>query len=174
MAERDPNLPQSADPELQADLVRLLQVQGPLGILNVLDVVLPVVMMGQVVPLDVQVRQPSFRSTDVFSAGRFIAPPADQVFADTGSLAAGIYDVQYQYSALNSGTGESLVFQHRNAANDADLMQVVYMVGGGNINSLVVSIGYEIGSNERLRIKLNGAGSAGSAWSGIIFARRRA
>lgn len=172
MAERDPNLPQSADPELQADLVRLLRVQGPLGMLNVLDVVIPTVSMGQVVPLNVQVRQPSFRSTDVFSAGVQTAAAANFVHADTGALAQGIYDVFY-YISINATNSPEWQVQHRDAANAANLAVWSRLrrrdVGG----PLEQTFGYEFGTDERLRILQTTNFDPGVRSNAVIFARRR-
>lgn len=172
MADKDPNLPQSADPELQANLVRLLRVQGPLGELNVLDVIIPTVTMGQVVPLDVQVRQPRFRSTDVFSVGFLQGAAIDTIHADTGQLAAGDYDIQL-YISPNSSTDSIWRVEHRNAANNATLAQWGTTSPINASQNLQQTLAYELGDNERLRI-LNGTtippGAFTTAW---IFARRR-
>lgn len=178
MAERDPNLPQSADPELQADLVRLLQIQGPLGLLNVLDVVIPTVSMGQVVPLDVEVRTPVFRSTDIFSNGILLAPVANTVLADTGALADGNYDVQLAMQSNSALTNdESFRVEHRNAANAANLAVWDYLVLNGASAAYFyagLTFAYQLASNERLRIINPKATTAGRSQVATIFARRRA
>lgn len=176
MAERDPNLPQSTDPELQADLVRLLQVQGPLGLLNVLDVVIPTVSMGQVVPLDVDTRRPAFRSTDVFSNGLVVGGAAGAILADTGQLASGTYDVNLVMSSNDAGgPQQSIDIQHRNAANAANLAVWANLVDAplNATLSLNYSFGYELGTNERLRAIQNLAAGATRVLVCVIFARRR-
>lgn len=177
MAERDPSLPQSADPELQANLTRLLQIQGPLGILNVLDVVVPVVNMGQVVPLDVDVRSPAFRSTDIFANGPQTAQPINTILADTGQLQAGVYDVQLTIQCNTNNVASFISVEHRNAANAANLAIWTYLAMGDNIEAKTIgpfTFGYEIGVNERLRMIQDFGNAANDVANGIIFARRRA
>lgn len=174
MAERDPTLPQSADPELQADLVRLLQVQGPLGLLNVLDVVVPVVSMGQVVPLDVDVLQPSFRSTTVF-ANSVGSPVAGTVIVDTGQLASGVYNVAAVLTSAVTSADANMELQHRNAANAANLAVLLFMGSDGTklFRQLTLPpMGYEIGPDERLRI-VNTVALVGLA-SASLFVQARA
>jgi hypothetical protein len=175
LAELDPSRPQAVDPEVHADLVRLLQIRGPLGVLNVIDAILPTVSLGTVVPTDVNIRSPIFRSTNVFSAGRKPAPAANSVLADTGPLPGGIYDVITMMNVNESGQS-SLFFQHRDAANAANLMALDVDVGTGlgvhGFDQLVLS--YELAVNERLRfIKSAAAGNVGSQYTCIIFARLR-
>lgn len=47
MAESNPDFPQVNDPEIAANLIRRLAIVGPLGRLNVLDVVIPTVSLAE-------------------------------------------------------------------------------------------------------------------------------
>ena len=177
MAKQDPTRPQAIDPEVQANLVRLLRIRGPLGVLNVADVVVPVVSLGNVVTPNINVLQPSFRSTDVFSVGRVLAPAAGTVLADTLNLPEGIFNVIINWSVADS-IGNSLQLQHRNAANTANLMQIEWQcVATGvfemfhSFDNLIFS--YELALNERLRIVTFAAGAVSSSYAAVIFARIR-
>jgi len=174
MAEADPRIPQVVDPELTVDLTRLLQIRGPLGVLNVLDTIVPVVSLGNVVTPDINVRGPTFRSTDVFSIGRLGAPAAGTVLADTGALPAGIYDVM-TLMTIQETINNFIRFSHRNAANTADLMTYDPSIGldarSQGFDRLVFS--YELAINERLRFTTVGASAVGSMYAAVIFARIR-
>lgn len=173
MADPDPNTPQVVDPERVVDLTRLLQIRGPLGVLNVLDTIVPVVNMGDVVARSVEVRPPFFTSTDIFSAGLQTAAPINFVHADTGPLAEGIYDIQLQIPATAT-TGNSWNIEHRDAANTAALAvwNAILITGTGGV--LAQTFAYEFAINERLRIINLGAFAAGELSVAHIFARRRA
>lgn len=172
MADLDPTIPQVVDPERTVDLTRLLQIRGPLGVLNVLDTIVPVVNMGDVVARTVDINPPSFTSTDVFSAGDQTFAPPGTVHADTGALAEGVYDVQLSMpSTINSAMIWRI--QHRNAANTADLAvwsTLIHAVTGVFSQTL----GYTFALNERLRIVNNSVFTAGEVSMAFIFARRRA
>lgn len=95
MAERDPTIPQSDDPDLQADLVRLLRIVGPLGRLNIADFVIPTVSVGNLADLALQ---PSFRPDDIFTAGLLSGAGAFTIHATTGTVPRGVYDLQLYIS----------------------------------------------------------------------------
>lgn len=172
MAEPDPNTPQVVDPERVVNLTRLLQIRGPLGVLNVLDTIVPVVNMGDVVTRTVTVLQPAFRSTDVFSEGVRVAAPANTVHADTGALAEGTYDLQL-YISPNQSDNVHWEVQHRNAANTANLAIWPVLAPAATGTGLLQELAYVLAINERLRILNIGGFSAGIQSAAFIFARRR-
>lgn len=178
MAEPTDPGPVADDPELTVNLTRLLNIRGPLGLLKVLDTVVPVVSLGNVVQPIVEINQPAFRSTDVFSNGVLVAPAAGTVLADTGQLAAGTFDVQYYVSAMDFLGTRQLDFEHRNAANAANLAIWSFLFFNAVENQTKqwgpFNMGYEVALNERLRIVV-GAVAIGAAIPVVatIFARRR-
>jgi len=178
MAETDPNTPQVVDPELTVDLTRLLQIRGPLGVLNVLDTIVPVVNMGDVVTRTVTVLQPSFRSSDVFSNGILNGPAANTILADTGALAEGVYDLIMSFQTFDVPNALSaFVVEHRNAANAANLAVWNYLTLSDNTVNRVAypnqMFAYEFSLNERLRISNNVGVPIGFGMTAVIFARRR-
>lgn len=177
MAEIDPNTPQVVDPERTVDLTRLLQIRGPLGVLNVLDTIVPVVSMGDVAPRSVQVQQPNFRTTDIFSVGWQAAAAAGTVLADTGALAAGIYDVIFQATGHTNLNQQRTETQMRNAANTANLASWDHGIGqvtSGADTYISYTLALELAINERLRVIQVLVAGAGEGMAAIIFARRRA
>jgi len=179
MADFDANLPQVNDPAVETDLIRLLQITGPLGRLNVLDTVVPVVFMGNVVPQTITVLQPAFRATDVFSNGIQTAAAINTIHADTGALAAGTYDCKIKCMGMDAAArNNSLQLQHRDAANAANLAVWDHMITS-NTNREVWSragfydFAYEIALNERLRILNTIAVPASQTSYALLFARRR-
>lgn len=178
MGELDPSIPQVNDPELEAALIRGLSIVGRIGKLRVLDVVLPTISLGDVVQATVEVRNPSFTSSNVFSNGALLAPAGGTILADTGQLAAGIFDVE-MYFTTNDDTQISNMFrvEHRNAANAANLAIwdriAAFGLAGVGSNPYFHSFAYEVALNERLRISLTNAAGAGRSWLATIFARLR-
>ena len=177
MAEVNPNVPQAVDPEVLVDLTRLLQIRGPLGVLNVLDTIVPVVSLGNVVTPTITVLQPAFRSTDVFSNGIQINQAAGTVLADTGQLPAGVYDLLIQMAGDNNEANQRIAFEHRNAANSANLATWDYLLHM-NVDDTKswgpFPLAYELENNERIRLVQIAAGQVLRSTDGVIFARIRA
>lgn len=172
MADPDPNTPQVVDPERVVDLTRLLQIRGPLGVLNVLDTIIPVVNMGDVVSRTVTVLTPSFRQSELFSAGNQLAAPANTIHAATGALPEGVYDIQINISA----SLESAVLwfiQHRNASDTATIQEWATIVINATGPGFTQSIAYELMLNESIRILNNSAFNVGEVSVVFMFARRR-
>lgn len=177
MAEPDPNTPQVVDPERVVNLTRLLQIRGPLGVLNVLDTIVPVVNMGDVVTRTITVLQPAFRTSDVFSNGYISNGAPSAILADTGPLAEGIYDILVQATGNTNVSEQRIVVQHRNAADNATLAEWAHnltIIAQGNNPNLDYALGIEFADNERLRISQVLLGSPGQGLTATIFARRRA
>jgi len=174
MADPDPSVPQVNDPELEADLIRSLGLVGQVGKLNFLDVVVPVVVLADVRTPTVEVSQPQFRSTDVFSNGKQLAAPINTVLADTGQLAAGTYDILIITSGAETDGRLAHLVEHRDAANAATLMTfAITDTGGQGIVGNQYTFAYEFGADERLRILNDIAYGANLAASATIFASRR-
>lgn len=172
MAAVDPDQAQVNDPELEADLSRLLSIVGRLGKLNVLDFVLPTVSLGNVVTQAVDVLQGAFRSTDVFSAGSQVNAPVGTVHADTGPVAAGIYDIQASASGSATQT-QQWNFEHRNATNTATLAVWSIIVLGTVSTWTPWTFGYELANNERLRITNANLVPVNVSSIAFLMARRR-
>ena len=164
--------PVITDDEVLAALQRLLTIRGQMGVLGVSDIVVPTVSLGQVGTTFLIAAPPAFRSTDIFSAGVQIAPAVNTIMADTLALAAGTYDVRVEITSEDELI--DWVLEHRNSANSANIGAVSYLTkatdGGWFINP---AFGYELGTNERLRLRLNDAGTVGQESLGTIWARRR-
>lgn len=177
MAEELPaGTPEVDDPLLVADLLKLLKVKGAIGRMQLADIVLPVVSLGDVVTPSIEIRQPSFRSTDVFSAGAQTGPLAGTVLADTGPLPQGIYDIALQMSTNEGSSANTFALQHRDAPNTANLMESPYVAGVTNFAGPIIwafPFAYEFGANERLRVVNVLVGTAGLRYMAVIFARLR-
>lgn len=171
MAERDPTVPQSDDAELQAEVIRLLRIVGPLGRLNVADIIVPVLHMGDVVSRAVDARPPLFTSNNLFTEGIKTSGAANELMADTGQLPMGDYDLICTLQSSSSSTLNWEV-QHRNAANTANIaaFQVTNRV---NADSFSERFGYTFAANERLRIITLEAFPIGDDTSAHIFAAIR-
>jgi len=172
--ELPPDTPEVTDPILIADLIRLLSVKGALGRMPLADVVVPVVSLGDVVVPSINVRAPSFRAGDVFSAGHQTNAAANFVHADTTALPAGVYDVVIVISS-STGTGVWNV-EHRDAANAANLALWPIMMPGGAATAAVClnqPFSYELAVDERLRILSTIGFGVGERSAAYIFARIR-
>lgn len=173
--ELPPGTPEVDDPILVADLIRLLSIKGAIGRLPLADVVIPVVSLGSVVTPTVAIRQPSFRSTDVFSAGIQLTAPVNTVHADTGPLQAGVYDMLLWISRGSGSTvGIQYNLEHRDAANAANLAIMSSLAeSGAGFVAFQLSLAYEFALNERFRILNRLAQAAGNETYAVIFARLR-
>ncbi len=176
MAEPTDPGPVVTDDELVVNLTRLLNIRGPLGLLSVLNTVVPVVSLGNVVEPVIRVDQPSFRSTDIFSAGILTAAAINTVHADTLALPAGTYDVIMWVSPGNLATNPpQFAMQHRNAADAATLAVWNHIESPirPQVGFSPFSFGYVLAANERLRIINLLAVAAGETSYATIWARVR-
>jgi len=176
MAETTPFVPQVNDPDLVVALTRLLSIIGPLGRLNVADLVVPVVIMGDVVARTVQIQEPAFRSSDIFTAGIQTAQPAGTILADTGQLTEGTYDIQVHTGQWSTTAGQRAALEIRNAANTANLIQWEVFIGfltSGGVPNLILNMALEFAANERFRVLQGASNAAGNFALAAILARRR-
>ena len=69
--ERDTSgrIAQIDDPDLEARLLRLFNVIGPLGLMALSDVAVPTILLGSTQPLEQKVIQPHFTSAQVHTEG---------------------------------------------------------------------------------------------------------
>jgi len=173
MGAPNPNVPQVNDPELEAELIRQLSVIGNLGKLRVLDVVLPTISMGNVITPAIDVRQPAFRSTDIFSAGVQVAALQDFTHARTGDLPEGTYDVRI-IIWVQDNVARHFIMSHLNAANTV-VAQWFYgfAEARGSAGTYHSEFGYELALNEELLIQNAEAISAGDLSYASIWTRRR-
>jgi hypothetical protein len=169
--------PVSDDPILLTDFLQLLSVKGKVGQLRVANIILPTVSLGDVATPHINVRTPAFRSTDVFSNGIQAAPAIGTVLADTGQLPAGTYDVGFLCASNeDSNNSQSIVLEHRNAANAANLALWHHMTLSVAVKTVIwpfYTFGYELATNERLRAINNIAGATLRTFNAVIFARIR-
>jgi len=166
------------DPEREVDLVRELSIIGKVGELGVINAILPVVSMGSVVQQTVEVRQPSFRTTDIFSAGVQTAPVVNDLLATTGQLAEGIFDCVFYCAGEAAGAKVNLQYRHRNAANNGNVAVWDNLfsnsVAGNTDRVAATYYALEVALNEQLQIIVQENNAvAASVWNGVIFARRR-
>lgn len=177
MAEPDPTKPQVTDPVTVADLIRVLNIRGALGVLDVADVIIPTISVGQLSPLEVTLFTAVFRSTDIFSNGSILGPAGGTVLADTGPLPAGTYDVLLFGSTTDiNGSNVGIAFEHRNAANAANLAVFLQLLQSQTVLANVmprISFAYELAANERMRMVNNSNSDAADRYVATIFARIR-
>lgn len=172
MAQRDASAVQLDFPELTADIIAALRLTGTLGLFNMSDTVIPVISVGNVRPQTFSFTPVIFESSEVVF-GQAIDPLANVVLADTGSLAAGTYDIQgsLSYHGNSTAVGTAMVIEHRDAANAVTLATLLSLSSTTIklAQSIVLPLmGYVIGLNERLRVKSPGDITTGG-FSGVIF-----
>lgn len=171
MAELNPRIPQVNDPELEVALNRLLTIVGPVGRLNVADTVIPTVNLGTVTPLTVTTEAPAFTVGEQFSNGAEVAPAASFIFADTGQLITGTFDLVISLGTTGNANDAAFGIEHRNAANSANLFRFDLPLTGGTAFSMTFATTFIV--NERLRILISTTAAAGERWAAAIFAKRR-
>lgn len=166
MATRNGAVPQVIDPDVVATMIRDLQIEGRVGVLNVSDVLVPTYLVAQGQTLDFTVLEPFYAAGEVFTAGELAAPAAGTVCADTGALTAGVYDLIVQMGCF---LAVDFRIQHRDAANAANINQWIAGINPAGQTQLRFSL--QIGAGERLRALNNAAVAAATQVN--IMARLR-
>jgi len=162
------------DPDLIAQIVRQLNVQGPLAPFDIGQVAIPVFDIGKLSALDTptEVVTPNRTNTvriglntagsalvtvtPTFSRDEVVvdtqnATTAPTVLADSGQLAADDWWVDCSISQ-NDGTTVDLSLQWRNAANNANILEIPFF-GGLRVGKL---FGFRnVLVNERFRLISN-------------------
>lgn len=154
MPPRDPLAIQLDFPLLTADLISELRLVGALGLLNFLPEVRPTYIVGsREGALRITTAPVVFKTAETFT-GRQTNPAADVVVATTGQLPAGDYDVQCSFSLASSGGNIGFVsFEHRNAANLANLSRWDLAVVSGIRDTIQFSFALELADDERLQVR---------------------
>lgn len=169
MAETNPALPQSYDDQLILDYITALTAQGPLGRLNMGDMIVPVAIVSAVRPIEIGL--PAYRPEEIFRL-TVTGPASEAVLADTGQLTAGTYDV-YVSIATEDTSQRKVELQQRNAANDANRYLVGMIIGGTSTTQHQLRFAAVVAEDERLRFQ-TAEGFAGAAVVySTIFAKRR-
>ena len=166
MAKRDPNRPQLDFPDLVAELITQLRLTGQIGLLDFSDQVSPVyIVAAREGALAFTASAPVFTSAGVVGT-TLDNPAANAIIGDTGALAAGTYDIFASMSHTNAGGLGEVSLQHRNAANNATLANLLWLnsraVDHQGTNALPL-MGYTIGLNERFRFQ-----NTGPAYAGVL------
>jgi len=159
MPPRDPDAVQLDFPELTADVIRQLRLIGQVGLLNFVPTMQPVYIAAQREGvLATEVNQPVFTSSEIF--GSIITnAPVNTVFADTGPLTAGTYDVKVMISANAFGvpvTSADITFQLRDAPNTSSQFQVPTPINDQGFSNLAWewTLATVVGDQERFRFQL--------------------
>jgi hypothetical protein len=103
----------------------------------------------------------------VQASGIVIAPAANAVIADSGALPAGKYVVIVHYGSTGiAAVGKGMAYEHRNAANAANIHTFTWPTpSGGRIELHYVTVAL----NERIRVvNATTAGEAASRYSAHI------
>ena len=183
MPPRDATRLQLDFPDLAADIIRELRIQGTVGLLDFNDSVQPVyIVSSRGGALDVTAEPNIFGSAEIFSSTDAGALAANLILADTGQLPAGTYDVKaivsWVTNAAPAGATGTFDFQHRNAANAANLSNVPLAweteLGDNIASSDTFTFATVLALDERLRFQLLIAGFNGRVGTTIMAARRPA
>lgn len=102
-------------------------------------------------------RAPQAAST--VASGQSTAPGAAAVVADTGALAAGLYDLEITlgFSGVLAA-GKHISVEHRNAANGANIAQLGLCPAGG-VKTIYISR-VVVAANERVRAVIGAVAAA--------------
>jgi len=151
MPDRDPAKVQLDFPQLTADLISQLQLVGVIGLLDFQTSVQPTFIVGSR-GLTITQEKPLYLPAEIFQE-EVINPAVNAIFADTGQLPAGDYDIQAWLSVSQTvGLDNSIQLQHRNAANTATLTSWFMFVTVGTTNNLHVDFSLRLADDERFRV----------------------
>ena len=181
MPPRNPDSVQLDFPQLTADIIAELRLLGGVGLLDFEPSIRPVyIVSARGGALNVTAEPNIFTSSEIFSSVDAGALAANLILADTGALPAGTYDVKVIVSwvtnAAPAGATGTFDFQHRNAANAANLANVPLAweteLGDNIAHSDTFTYATVLALNERLRFQLLVAGYNGRVGTTIMAARR--
>lgn len=165
------------DPELVAQIVRQLNVKGPLQPFQIPEVAMPVFDIGRLTALDLPTRVgtasansylpsalPVLESGDFFDGEFDTNPAAGAVVVNTQNLPAGVYQVRATISSTVSGR---FLFSWRNAANTADVATWSFEVSGDHPPVLLGPFMCNVALNQRFQISVPNA-IVGTVATGLI------
>jgi len=129
------------------------------------DTVVPMALVDSDVVLEATVLSPLYPTPS--SAGELAAPVAGTLFADTGPLPVGNYSFRFWVDSDDAGA-LSLRFEHRNAANAANIWAQVFTSARSG-QTQYHPIRMTLAANERLRIISVTNAGGGTIWQASIF-----
>jgi len=179
MPPRDPSSVQLDFPQLVSDLIGELRLQGTVGLLDFKDSVQPVyIVSARGGALDVTASQVVYPSASIFT-NKTQGPLVNVVLADTGQLPAGTYDIKTIIGITNNANATvnaDVEFQHRNAANAANLatvpVPVVDIATHENVFWFTWDYATILAANERLRYQVVVLGFSGRVDTTIMAVAR--
>lgn len=170
MGERDPTRAQVTRQDIGEELTRLLDVKGPLGVLNISDEVQTSVILESLGFVKARSFIPAVKLADRFGGGG-IADPANTLQAETTPLDVGIYDLRVLIGLTTVVGSFDFELQWRDAANAVNLMLVDIFVTEGQVDS---TFAFNVeAAGERFRVFNFTAIPAGVTSVVTIFAVRR-
>lgn len=179
MPPRDPSRPQLDFPQLVADVIADLRLQGTIGLLDFVPSMQPVyIAASRAGSLEVVALDPVFEVATIFTDVTVIAAAAS-VLADTGQLPAGTYDVKAflaHEAGIVAGVSSIAQLAHRNAANTANLSDLdtgLFSDGAGLITIRDWKYSTTLAENERIRFATGVTITQGTLMT-TIMAKRRA
>lgn len=170
MPPRDPTKVQLDFPLLNADLIRTLRLVGTIGLLDFIPAVQPTFIVGSR-GLSITQEKPLYTSSEIFD-GQLNNPAANAIVVDTGQVLAGDYDIQcWMAIAHLTGVSNIMEFEHRNAANSANLTRWFIIAGVANSETFHAEFALTLAENERLRVR-SATGTTQSVGATIALKRR--
>jgi len=141
------------------------------------NVVQPVSIVDADIALTAAVSEPLYGTPA--TAGEVAAPAGGTLLADTGVLVAGNFNIRVLLSVFEQLNDTSVLLQHRNAANGANIWeQRLYIDGSISQGTGVIPVDLSFADtfvlNERFRVVLGAAAAgAGSTYFCSIFSVAR-
>lgn len=137
-----------------------IQVTPKFPMFYMSDTILPVSIVNAQVDLTAkQVLGPQVFTSE----GLKTAPAASTVLADTGALVAGAHSFSVWFSILALTTSNSILLQHRDAANAANIWSFSFQHDKGVLSQSfnLPSFALTLATNERVRVILSAQVAAG-------------
>lgn len=131
------------------------------------DTVIPVSLVNSQIVLDANISETAMQFATV---GTLLVPAAGAILADTGALPVGRYLFRI-YANFHDGGQDSILIQHRNAADAANNWEFELMVDATATRRFTQEWTETLIQDERLRMTVRIAAGAGSRYAGIIWRR---
>jgi len=150
------------------DILTRFGINRPLAAFQLDGDVVPVILVDSAISFTAA-PSPAYGVTDVFTAGIQVAPAINTILADTGPLPVGPYTLQWILVVREQNI---LAFEWRDAANAVNLwtQRLETPPAGEDMPQFSTRLNV-VNVNERFRIRVASAGTAGIEYQASILAK---
>ena len=132
------------------------------------DTVIPVSLVNSQITLQANFADPAM----IFATeGRQVGPPINKILADTGALDPGVFTFRLYFACNEDAKDNEIVIEHRNPGDTANIWDFSWQHERNTSFLHTFDFTETFVDQERLRIRINLAGTAGKNYQAFIWRR---